>query len=281
MTEYARVRSLFQKMDYNLAVGAILQGAVPAKVYVDDPACPQAALTWTKHRFYLAACDIDEAEDDNVGCFLLETLWSQVPHRGEAAFMVYAAPDSRLDLLGQILEAGQPIMAQRQHYVFKELKNDWRAVSPEGFSIQPIEPSLLADASLTGLDDLKDEMSSERRSVEEFLRKSFGLCSIHGNAIVGWCLSEYNGPGCCEVGIGVNSTYRRRGIATALASAFVEEALSRGVSHIGWHSFANNKASVATARKMGFEKASDYPVLIVRFKGLGHLDAHGDSHLLG
>jgi RimJ/RimL family protein N-acetyltransferase len=224
---------------------------------------------------------VDEPVDDTLGPFLLQTLRSQVARRGEAAFMVYAAPDSCLDTLGPILEAGQTVRARRQHFVFKELRNDWRALNPEGFSVRLVQPSLLADTSLRNLDDLKEEILSERQSLEEFLRESFGLCSIHGDEIVGWCLSEYNGPGSCEIGIGVNRAYRKRGIATTLASAFVEEALSRGISHIGWHSFASNKASVAAARKTGFQKANDYSVYVVRFKRLEHPDAQRDSQPQG
>jgi RimJ/RimL family protein N-acetyltransferase len=47
-----------------------------------------------------------------------------------------------------------------------------------------------------------------------------------------------------------------------MASALIEHALSQGVFKIGWHCYAHNEASVATARKVGFEKVQDYVVFL-------------------
>jgi RimJ/RimL family protein N-acetyltransferase len=110
------------------------------------------------------------------------------------------------------------------------------------------------------------EMSSERQSTEDFIGKSFGVCVLQGDEIVGWCLSEYNSADRCEVGIEVLQPYRRRGLATAMTCALIEHALSEGVSRIGWHCYASNAASRATARRAGFEKVQDYRVYLVRLK---------------
>ena len=88
---------------------------------------------------------------------------------------------------------------------------------------------------LAGLDDLREEMVSERVSVADFLARSFGLALLHGDELVGWCLSEYNTATRCEVGIGVAEGHRRQGLATCMARTFGQLARQRGIEHIGWH----------------------------------------------
>jgi hypothetical protein len=53
LSQYDTVRPLFQPLNYHLATAAILDGSAPATIYVDDPARPRAAFTWTGYRFYL------------------------------------------------------------------------------------------------------------------------------------------------------------------------------------------------------------------------------------
>lgn len=53
LSQYDTVRPLFQPLDQHLVVTAILDGSAPATIYVDDPAQPRAAFTWTGYRFYL------------------------------------------------------------------------------------------------------------------------------------------------------------------------------------------------------------------------------------
>jgi RimJ/RimL family protein N-acetyltransferase len=116
---------------------------------------------------------------------------------------------------------------------------------------------------VSGLAALVEEMCSERASVEGFVAHSFGLCPVHeSGALAGWCLSEYNTGDRCEVGIATLPPYQRLGLATPLGSAFVELAAARGVTRIGWHCFAGNAASVATALSIGFEKVDDYTAII-------------------
>jgi RimJ/RimL family protein N-acetyltransferase len=65
------------------------------------------------------------------------------------------------------------------------------------------------------------------------------------------------------VGIATVEAYQRQGIASALASALVDHAFANGYTEVGWHCWADNAGSAATARKAGLEKMAEYPVYIV------------------
>jgi tetratricopeptide (TPR) repeat protein len=119
-------------------------------------------------------------------------------------------------------------------------------------------------------------MCSERETVEAFLAHSFGVCVVADGALAGWCLSEYNCGLRCEVGIETAEPYRRRGLATAMTLALVEQARTRGYTHVGWHCRSNNAPSAATAVRSGLRKVCDYPAFIAFFDPIDNLAVNGN-----
>jgi RimJ/RimL family protein N-acetyltransferase len=129
-----------------------------------------------------------------------------------------------------------------------------------------VNAELLANERLARLDQLREEMCSERPSVEEFLAHSFGVCLVDEQAgeLAGWCLSEYNYGGCCEVGIEVLEEYQRRGLGTLLTRSLLAEAFGRhSMQRVGWHCLEANTASGATARRAGLRLAQRYDAAVV------------------
>lgn len=275
-TDLERAHPILQSLDHHLAVDCIFAGSVPAQVYVDDLECPQAALAVASRRLFLAGDPKKQAINRRLQQLFDETLFPQALAAGEEMFVLYYQPDSWAEALDQILKDRYPIHSQRQVYIFKELKNDWRSMLPLGFSLRFADRELVNDPKIKNPGFLTEEMCSERESVEDFLDKSFGICLMHEDEIVGWCLSEYNFETGCEIGIAISQPFQRRGFATLIASAFIEEAASRGVIDIGWHCYTSNTPSVATALKIGFEKTADYPISLTWYKKADALAVNGD-----
>jgi GNAT superfamily N-acetyltransferase len=263
---YDRVRPLFAGLDHQLATAAILQRAAPAEIYVDDPNEPRAAFTWTNHRFFLAGAPDNAAFNDGVRRLFDETIYPQAAAWGLTMLELKHTPDGWADVItGQILQGREPILARRRYYVFRALRHDWRTLLPEGYRLAPIDADLLVKEQIRGLDALREELCSERPSVADFLARSFGSAALCGEELAGWCTSEYNTGDRCEVGIGTLEPHQRRGLATAMGSAFVEMAQARGVTRIGWHCWARNQPSVATALKIGYELVREDTTLIAWF----------------
>ncbi len=271
-----RARPILQALDHHLAIPCIFAGSVPAQVYVDDPTYPQAALAVASRRLFLAGEPKDKSFNHQLQEFFELVLFPQALAAGDEMFVLYYQPAAWAETLDEVLQEKHPIHSQRQYYVLKELKNDWRSMLPLGFLLRFADRDLVNDPQIKNPDFLTEEMCSERESVEDFLDKSFGICLVYENEIVGWCLSEYNFSTGCEIGIAVSQPYQRRGFATLLASAFIEEAASRGITDIGWHSYASNLPSVATALKVGFEKAADYPILLTWYNEADALAVNGE-----
>ena len=259
------LKSIFEGMESHLGLYAILQGCISGEVLVDNPENPTAALACiNQRRFFLAGSPGDTALNDRLRAFFQGVIFPNARERQVEAFLVYYYPVGWQAALGDILPGAELIQAERQYYICTELQNHWRAMLPPGFELRFIDQALLAEQDLKNIDTLKEEMCSERVSVEDFLENSFGVCVLFEGEIAGMCLSEYNCRDRCEVGIMTMEAYQRRGLATVMAGALIEHALDRGITQIGWHCFTRNLASVATALKVGFVKQANYPVCIVR-----------------
>lgn len=275
--KYENARPLFRPMGHHLALGAILEGTTPAKIVVDDLANPKTAFTWTKHRFFLAGSEHNDEFNAAVDRLFTKTIYPQAIDAGHSRFVLYYSPNGWEDRIEVVLRGKSPVKHLRHCYTFKALLPDWRSLIPTGFAMRPVDGNLVANKRLKNLDMLTKEMQSERQSAVDFLDKSFGFCLVHGDEIVGWCLSEYNSENRCEVGIETVEGYRRQGVAALTASALVEHALSGGITEIGWHCWANNEGSIATARKVGFEKAKEYPVYFAWFRETHDLEGTRNS----
>jgi GNAT superfamily N-acetyltransferase len=117
----------------------------------------------------------------------------------------------------------------------------------------------------TDLEHLEDRILRWIRhawgGVDGWRHRGFGCCLLHGRTIVSWCTGDFAVGHACEMGIGTDAAYRRRGFATLTASATVEQCLARGFSDLGWHCWSANEASAAAALRVGFRQTVEHPVL--------------------
>lgn len=263
--DLARARDALLPMSHHLAVESIIRGLTPGRIYVDNREAPSSALTWFKGRVFLSGDPGDRAFANGVSEILSGPYRDDVVGRGGRGFALYYHPEGWEARLGEMLPDVSSTKHRRLYYRLDASEKSWDASPPEGYTLLPINSELLERTDLGDIDGVVDEMLSERSTVEAFLEKSFGYCVVHGCAIVGWCMSEYNAGDRCELGIATAEGHRRRGLATLTGRAVIREAVSRGITGIGWHCYAINAPSVATAERLGFAKKMEYPVIRVIF----------------
>lgn len=247
---------------HHLALGSILAGRTPAAIYADDPAHPAVGLTWFHGRAFL--CGQPGAADvEATGLVLREHLLPQALAAGQEAFILHFHPQGWAKHLETLLPGRQPIQAARQYYACTLLP---RAIQPPppGFEPLPADAALLDRLNPAGRAALEEEMVSERPSVADFLEKSFGVCLVRGDELVGWCLSEYNLDGRCEVGVATMEPYRQRGLGKWMTLALAAQALERGYHSLGWHCWLKNIPSAALARSAGFSYRHEEIVSVYR-----------------
>ena len=252
--QFALTRPLWVGMGVHLAVESILGGRTAARMFVDDVAEPRVALTWTGHRVYLAG--------GVGGAGFGEVLGEYVSTHGQ--FVAYCSAEAIDGAAG--LFPGKVARRGRFYYEGDPSKHSWEVEAPEGYALERITGALLG-RGFAHTDSVRGEMCSERESVEEFLGKSFGFAAVHGGGFACWCMSEYNLGNRCEVGIETVREHRRRGLAGLVAGAMFGHAAGVGVRRMGWHCWADNVASVATAERLGLRRVAEFPVLFVDARG--------------
>lgn len=92
---------------------------------------------------------------------------------------------------------------------------------------------------------------------DNYKKNGIGFCCVHNNEIIGVASSNIFYKDGIEVNIKVKEEYRRKGIATAMASKLIIECLNRN-KKISWD--AANLNSVSLAEKLGFEYDSSYNI---------------------
>jgi GNAT superfamily N-acetyltransferase len=235
---------------------------VTARLFVDDLAAPRAGMIVCNSRV-LCAGEATQTDflNEMARTFSNELIPAHLA-RGNDAYLVYASGDDWNAALGYLFPAQNHYHGTRQYYEFTDFVPQPDLQLPDGFSMQLITPELLS-SGLSGLDAVREEMCSERASVEDFLARSFGLCPVRSGEVAGWCMSEYNVEDRCEIGIATAPKHQRQGIATVTTRYFLSEAHRRGYSRVGWDCWTRNLASVATARKAGFTLIEEYPAVVV------------------
>lgn len=110
---------------------------------------------------------------------------------------------------------------------------------------------------------LKDEILSTWGDLDTFMQYGFGVCNVDNNCIRGWCLSEYNSPGKCGIGIETVEKYQRKGIALGMTNSFLTKCRDRDIIPY-WDSWDWNKGSIKTAEKCGFSIVQEYQTYLIK-----------------
>jgi GNAT superfamily N-acetyltransferase len=256
-------RSLFRELERSHAlVSALFEGCATARLFVDDVTAPKSGVIVCNSRV-LCAGDASRSEfvQEMETCFADELIPAH-KRLGNDAYLVYSSGNTWEPKLQALFGDHQIYHGTRQYYEMTDFAPGPAPELPPGFSLQLITPEFLA-SDVVGLEAVRQEMCSERASVEDFLRRSFGLCPLYGNEVAGWCMSEYNVGDRCEIGIATAEKHQRKGIATLVTWSFLAEAYRRGYTRVGWDCWARNVASAAAARKAGFTLVEEYPAAVV------------------
>lgn len=260
-SQYPLVRPFFQPPQLALVMEGVLAGNSPARIWVDNPVQPGAALMWDKaHCLYWLTAAATSPPIAPFQTLFAQTLLPEAVNRGIGVFKVY---DNGPDAAAAIPTLFAPLMLEsrtRSLYTFTEPAAAAPTTPlPAGFHLQPVDRPLLEESGLENAAALRAEVELCWTSRDAFYNNGFGFCLVQGETIVGWCTAEYVSVGQCGTGIETVEAYQQRGLATATAHAFVGHCLSlRLVPH--WDAWQANLPSIRVAEKVGFRHMLDYTV---------------------
>lgn len=120
----------------------------------------------------------------------------------------------------------------------------------------PITRDTLVSGELAYSDYVLSEIRSKWPSEERFDEYGFGIVAVLEGEIIGWCTAEYVSARRCGIGIETAPRFEGRGVATATAARFIQEAQQRGITAC-WECDVTNRGSVRVAEKTGFVRESE------------------------
>lgn len=240
----------------------------PGLVWADDLHAPTTAFIWdTTHSIYFGGSSDNHTFNDELRQFLASTFIPQAAQRELGVLKLYS-PHNDWHTLAPSFFDGLNIEARsRVLYTLPAAPIFAPApVLPPHLHLLAIDDDLLNQRDLTGIDALLEEIQSCWTLLERFLDQGFGYCIVSDtDGVIAWCTAEYVSPSVCGVGIETLAAHQRAGLATAVAQAFAQHALSLGWQ-VNWDSWLTNTPSTRVAEKAGFQKVTEYPIWMAVFK---------------
>jgi len=276
-SEYEKVRHLFNELDYNLIISAIIERTSPGRIYVDDVVTPETIFLCSVEGYYLSGYADNDSFNKALNSLIFEKFFAgDTVRKDETDISIGFHPDSWENKMEVIFRPRTPLKALRRHYVCRELKAvDWKSQVPEGFSIRRADKKLLETQGLVIPNHVTDWMKTNWGSVRDFLQKGLGFCMLHDKKVVSWSIADCVSGDACEIGIHTHPDYRRRGLATLTAAATVDYCLSSGFTAVGWHCDEYNLGSIGVAEKVGFELERKYIQYFCIYNEANHLAETG------
>jgi len=261
--DFRKISPLVREDYLRLYIDALIEGNAPGRIWVDGLGNPRSAYAWDEtHCHYLVGVGGNRDFNEILRRLLNDEIIPDARKTGNSIFKFYHTAGWE-SAIGDICGI-QPMRRGRRFYRFNK-SSVQKKESPLEFSIEVIDKNLLQSKRLQNMDLVRGEISSCWNSLDDFLEKGFGLSLRHHDEIVGWCTGEYVSDRVCGIGIEVLEKHQGKGLATVMASSFVEYCLHKGITP-HWDSFDDNVPSLRVAEKIGFERVSEYSVYFGSFE---------------
>ena len=225
-------------------VHAIIDGAQPGSVFVDDVAAPKSALAFNHSGFAFA---LGQARGDLVAS-VLPKLMAMPFMTAEPTGLWCTAPAWAPALRPFFKEEGS-----RDEFHFEPASAPPPPVLGDEYRLVPLDEGLAA-AWGPGLDPWVVRIWGGPKAFE---RDAFGIGVLFGDVLVAICtvcaVAGHSGAVEAEIEIGTDAVHRQKGLAAAAAFAFFDQCNERGLLP-AWTCDSKNAASQRAAARVGFRE---------------------------
>ena len=223
-----------------------------AEIYVDEEKSPACCALLLGHYLFLSRVDEGFMEK------LYTAVFQDDKRKALGVMIVFYDNDISANLIknkfNKVYENSRSLYRFHDNQIFSDIKDD---------KIIPITEELL-NSDIENIEMITQEVlgTATYDGMKDFCQNGIGYTFVDQNRICAFCTSEYPGESAFAIGIEVDAKYQQQGIASNMTKALLNKAISRK-SIVFWECWKDNKASVKTALKCGFQKVEDYPVLFV------------------
>ncbi|WP_026924040.1 GNAT family N-acetyltransferase [Glycomyces arizonensis] len=260
---FGTVADLLTGLDHQLSVGAVLAGAMPGAVFVDDPTRPSAVFVHSPEGDFVGGDPNNLSFVTGLRAHLTATFDAE----RDGDLVLSFDHDGWLSVAEAIVPDLFLFKVPRRHYLFcGERPRPGSDLAP-GYRIALIDAAFLERQQVP--DHVWDWMDGNWGGAEGFLANGFGVAAVQGEAVVSWSLADCIVADRAEIGIHTAYEHRRRGLAVQVTAAAVAVAVDRGLTEVGWHCNEDNPGSYRTAESVGFRLERRYDFLAGRSQAMG------------
>ncbi|MFC1879000.1 GNAT family N-acetyltransferase [Chloroflexota bacterium] len=280
-TEFTQAWPLLRPFEYSLAIPAAITGNNPGRFFVDDLRHPKTALALTVEGYFLAGKHDNPATNAALGRLFTDDIFSGRVFVNSNKYMGLGVhPQDWAARLPELIPTHEAEPIEAFHYLCREIKFDWRAALPDGYSVRRVDRALLEDPNIVFPPPLDEWGGIEGNwgTPENFYRRAISHCVVHQERVVSWSNCDNVAGDQIEIGIITHPDYRRSGLGAIAAAATVERCLEAGYRSIGWHCSVENTGSWKTAEKVGFKRQRQYNAYFYMIDPVDHLAELGWYH---
>jgi RimJ/RimL family protein N-acetyltransferase len=273
-TEFERVRPLFAGFEYSLSIEAAILGNNPSRIFVDDVHNPKLGFALTVEGYLLTGEYEDPRKNASLQQLFENRIFTgEVFVNGNTSMSLAVHPEAWETKLPELIPTHEVEKLERYHYQCNALRIDWRKSIPEGYSVQRIDQALLHEGEVSFSGQVRGWMDIEEMwwTEENFLTNAISYVVVFDREVVAWCNPDCVAGGRIDVGVFTHPAHRRRGLASAVVAATVEDCLCNGFTVVGWHCNLGNVGSWKTAEKVGFKRNLEYAYYYYMYDIVDHL----------
>ncbi len=246
--QFGRAAHLYQHASFDQpCYASVFEGVQAARLFVDDPVTPTAALLCRSYEYYPAGA-VDPAlrrfiSDAPAEAEVFGSFYGYVPLN--AAWKTTLLRDLPLEIIGRRnfqWQPGTPLI-------------DWRAHLPADASIVPVDRALAErlDRECYPVPFILYDWGS----YEAYAAHGYGYALLMRGAIASTITAITVSRQHALINVATEPPFRRQGLATLVSACFVAATLERGLLPV-WDTDDTNAGSIALARRVGFTEAEPF-----------------------
>jgi RimJ/RimL family protein N-acetyltransferase len=250
----SEVHTLFKEYDYQVSVLSVLHGNLRGTIFVDNPSKPKTGIMMNPEGLFIAGNPKLEAFNTQLHIYLDALIKKGAPLRDTDDLWFYIDHHQWENQFPILFPSRSPFKVGRLHFSIQLPARDWRNLMPKGYQIHRADENF--DCSeLSFPEDVHEWVEG---NMEEYLKRGFGAVLTCRDNVVSWCTADCSFKDSCEIGIITTKDERRKGLGSLTVLAALDFCYKSGFSEVGWHTGVCNLGSIATAKKVGFRKKTDY-----------------------
>lgn len=250
--EFSKVLPFYKESKHQIPmIQSVIDGKLEGRIFSDEKSNPKTIVVITHFNWiYVIGNQNAEFFKNQFANFIANELAPTCEHFAWFDPSNYWQ-DKLKEIFGNNIKSFPRIRYELDENLFK--KNTSVNKLPNEYKVKLIDRLLVSEVS-----EFFDGIKMFWKTNENFLKNSFGFCTLHNDTVISACQALAITDDVCEIDVFTKDSYRGKGLSYFECSAFINHCLKSG-SKPYWETVRANSPSCKLAEKLGFVEVQEYP----------------------